>query len=202
MINITDKDGDSILEIDENEKPIKQIIGRQKIITAMCIIMLSILITIGGIYVKKHILDQPTGITTMVEAPYTPNIIPEIDPIAVPIPTEDDVVSESKLPSDQMSINMFNTVVFKDAYASGHFNITNSSINNYPQFVTITLNNDNTVIYQSGLIEPGKCIAYDTLDVVLPKGEYNCTATFVQVNPASQQICGKAAANVVITIKQ
>ena len=58
-------------------------------------------------------------------------------------------------------------------------------------------NPDRTV---TGLIRVGDCIAYDTLDVKLPKGTHSCIATFTQVDTEKNKTCGQASAKIVITV--
>ena len=60
---------------------------------------------------------------------------------------------------------------------------------------------DGMQIYQSGLIEVGKTIPYAMLEVELPAGEYECTATFSQVNPETNKICGQAAAKILVVMQ-
>lgn len=202
MINLTDRDGDTILMLDEKQNPIRQIVKRQKITLILCIIILLLLIFAGGFYIKTAYLERQVGLIAIIDSDYAPPDIPSPDPIAIPIPEEDKIDElNDKLSLGQMCINMVSSVTFKDAYSSGRLNVINSPANNYPQFVTLTLDTNHAVIYQSGLIDPGKCIPFDTLDVVLAKGTYNCTATFIQVDPQTEKICGKAAAKVVITIQ-
>lgn len=206
MINLKTQDGETILTIDENkEQPVKKIVHRQKTTITLCVIILVILLSLSGFLalVTTKVVTKQIGLVAIIESQYIPDIIPDPDPIVVPIPEEEKIDDlNEKLDGKKMCINMISSITFKDAYASGRFNIVNSKANNYPQFVTITLNSNNAVIYQSGLIDPGKCIPYDTLDVVLPKGTYECTATFAQVDTAANRVCGKAAAKVVITVQK
>lgn len=191
-------------DLDENSKPLKQIIKRQKATFTICIIILILILLIGPLCIWLNtttIRTEQIGLVALLDAAYAPDNIPDKDPIAVPIPENDDVIMlNEKLDKDKMCINMVSYISLKNTYSSGYFNIVNDEANNYPQFVTITLNTNDAIIYQSGLIEPGKCIPYDTLDIVLPAGTYNCTATFAQVDTETNSICGKAAAEVVINI--
>lgn len=202
MINLKTQDGETILTIDENEEStVRKLISRQKTITILCTITLCISLLLSGFLVWANYFRQQTGLTAIIEAQYSPDSIPDYDPIAVPIPSDERANEPvEKIDINKMLINMANTVELANAHASGHFNIINSEANNYPQFVTITIDNNNTSIFRTGLIEPGKCIPYDTLDIVIPKGTYKCTATFVQIDPSNKRICGKAAAKVTIVV--
>ena len=77
----------------------------------------------------------------------------------------------------------------------------NDKANSYPQFVTITMSNG-IEIYKSGLIPPGKGIMFATLDVEVPQGTHKCKVLFSQVDIEQNKICGQAAANVIITVKE
>ena len=202
MINLKTQDGETILTIDEKEEqPIRQLVKRQKAIINLNIMLICISLLLSGFLVWTNYFCKQTGLTVLVETKYSPETIPDYDPIAVPIPSDEKPEGPvEKIDINKMLINMASTVELKDTYASGHFNIINSEANNYPQFVTITIDNNNTPIFQTGLIEPGKCVPYDTLNIVLPKGTYECTETFVQVDPANKKACGKAAAKVTITV--
>lgn len=203
MIHFTDKDGDNILYLDEHrEKTIKRVISRQKAQFVLTIIILILLLLSSGFFVITKYIDRQVGLVATVSSPYVSDEIPEWDPIVTPIPPDDKIEElNHKLELNQMCINMVSSMIFKDAYSSGKFNIANDSANNFPHYVTITLDSNNSVIYQTGLIKPGMCITYDTLDVVLPKGVYECTATFIQVNPDTKSVCGRAAAKVLVTVQ-
>ena len=191
--------------LDTKQQPLKGIIKRQKITMIVCIITL-ILVLLSNIMFAMFnvfkVITKQVGLVVEVDVPTIGVEIPDYDPIAVITPDED-ITGElnEKLDRGKMCINMVSAVTLQDAYASGCFNIINSETNNYPQFVTIVLDSNNATIYQSGLVGVGKCIPYDTLDVALPKGTYECTAIFQQVDPATKSICGKAAAKITITIQ-
>lgn len=203
MIHFTDKDGDNILYLDEHrEKAVKKIISRQKAQFVLTIIILALLLLSSGLFVFTKYIDRQVGLVALVNSPYTEEDIPGFDPTVTPIPPDDRIDQlNQKLELNQMCINMVSSVTFKNAYSSGKFNIVNDSANNFPHYVTITLNSNNSIIYQTGLIKPGMCIIYDTLDVVLPKGTYECTATFTQVDPDNKRVCGRAAAKVLVTVQ-
>ena len=173
----------------------------QTVIIALCIVIVLLLLSIGTmgfvIYNTKQV-----GLVALVDTPPSSPDIPGYDPDAI-IPPDDDKVQKlnEKLDMGKMCINMVSKVTFKNSYASGYVNIVNDEANNYPQFVTITLDNNGMQIYQSGLIEVGKTIPYAMLEVELPTGEYECTATFSQVNPETNKICGQAAAKILVVMQ-
>lgn len=201
MIILTDKDKEEILYLDEKKKPLKQLISRQRITMLLCILILILLLVSGGLIVYTQFIHIQTGLIVTVDAPIDPDDIPGFDEDRIPIP-EDIKVEElnEKLDAGKMCINMVSRVYLSNAYSAARINFINDKANLYPQYITITLNSNNTVVYRSGLINPGDCIPYARLDTALPKGSYDCTVTFTQVNLDTKSICGKAAAKVNITI--
>lgn len=202
LITLKDKEKEDILYIDETkEKPIHKIISRQKAQLVLSIIILILLLLSSGFAIYFQIVERQIGLVALVDSTYIPDEIPTPDPGALPLPpdisTED---MNEKLDAGKMCINMVSRVSFSSTYSSGRFGIINSEANNFPQFITITENNTGAIIYQTGLINPGECILYDTLDVVLAKGLHDCTATFIQVDLVAKKVCGKAAAKVTIEI--
>lgn len=147
----------------------------------------------------KVVVTEQVGLVALLDVENGIPDIPDYDPTQI-TPPDDDTVQKlnEKLDKGKMCINMASSVIFENSYSSGKFNIYNDEANNFPQFVTIALDSNGTIIYQSGLLDVGKCIIYAPLEVVLPKGTYDCTATFSQVD--NGVICGQAAAKVVITV--
>ena len=193
------------MELDTNAPTVKKMIRRQRIVITLSVIILVVLLLLCIvllIFGPVHIITEQTGLVALIESEITPPGIPDKDPTAIPIP-DDNKVEElnEKLDLGRMCINMASRIILNDAYSSGYVNIVNDEANNYPQFVTITLDSNDAVIYQSGLINPGECIPYAVLDIVLSAGSHECTATFAQVDTDTNKICGKAAAKVVIDIK-
>lgn len=200
-----DKESKVISTLCTQVKMLTQLVKRQKkilvinVITLILVILLFLAATAVGYF---SVITKQVGLVTLVDVPTLGVTIPDFDPIAVVIPDDDKTAElNDKLEKSKMCINMISSVVFKNAYSSGKLNIINSEANNYPQFVTIVLDSNNATIYESGLIGVGKCIPYDTLDVALPAGTYECTAVFQQVDTDTNSICGKAAAKVQITIQ-
>lgn len=171
------------------------------IIIALCTVIIVLLLSLGvvGFVVTQ---TKQVGLVAIVDTPPNSPDIPDYDPDAI-IPPDDDKVQKlnEKLDMGKMCINMVSKVTFKNSYASGYVNIVNDDANNFPQFVTITLDSNGMQIYQSGLIEVGKTVPYAMLEVELPAGEYACTATFSQVDPSTNKICGQAAAKVTVVVQ-
>ena len=199
------------LQLDKKDKNFKHVVRRQRCLIILCVVIIILLLLMhfgyalfngGWLNDKLKLIKEQVGLIALVDVPNTPDDVPGRDPGAVPIP-DDDTVSQlnDKLDKGKMCVNMRSRITFDNGYGSGCFYIVNDEANNYPQFVTLILNSNNTQIYQSGLVDVGKCIVYDTLDLALEKGTYECTAIFKQVDPETNKVCGKAAAEVSITVK-
>ena len=178
------------------------IIKKEKLITILCIVIILLMFLLGSVVFVTTQTKQ-IGLIALLDTPNQSLDIPDWDPDAI-VPPADDTVQKlnEKLDMGKMCINMLSKVVFENTYAYGTMNIYNDEANNYPQFVTITNDSNGVIIYQSGLVEVGKGIPYAALDVVVPAGEHECTAVFTQVDPATNKICGQAAAKVTIVIKE
>ena len=66
--------------------------------------------------------------------------------------------------------------------------------------VTITRDDTGEEIYQSGYLDPEQYIDKTLLDVVLPKGEYPCTASFNSYRIKDSSYLGRAAAKITIYV--
>lgn len=199
------------IQLDKKDKNFKHVVRRQRCLIILCVVIIILLLLLhfgyalfngGWLNDKLKLIKEQVGLVALVEGPNTPDDIPGRDPGEVPIPDDDPVIQlNDKLNKGKMCVNMRSRITFANGYGSGCFYIVNDEANNYPQFVTIVLDSNNTQIYQSGLISVGKCIVYDTLDVALEKGTYECTAIFKQVDPETNKVCGKAAAEIIITVQ-
>lgn len=106
-----------------------------------------------------------------------------------------------KVQEGMINISMNLQPVFETGSSKGNLLITNYETNRYPQYVVITRNDTGDEVYRSGGIKVGQCIKEAKLDVVLPAGTYDCTATFTQYDPETNTNLGSAAAGITITIK-
>ena len=178
------------------------IVKKEKLITTLCIVIIILVLLLGGMTFITTQTKQ-VGLVALLDNPNQSFDIPDWDPDAI-VPPADDTVQKlnEKLDMGKMCINMLSKVVFDNTYAYGTMNIFNDEANNFPQFVTITKDSNGVIIYQSGLVEVGKGIPYAKLDVEMPVGEHECTAVFTQVDPATNKVCGQAAAKVTIVIKE
>ena len=106
-----------------------------------------------------------------------------------------------KVEQGMINISMNTAPVFENGQAEGSLMIVNESINRYPQIVEIVRNDTGEIIYRSKGIPVGSKIESAKLDAVLPKGEYECTAFFYNVDPNTGYTLGCAGAVIKITVQ-
>lgn len=99
-----------------------------------------------------------------------------------------------------ITMSMNANPVFDNGTAKGNLLIENDKSNKNPQVIQIYRNDTDELIYTSGKLPVGSCINEDTLDVVLPSGEYECTAYFNAIDDISGEKLGTSGANIVIHI--
>lgn len=101
-----------------------------------------------------------------------------------------------------MNISMNLNPVFATGTSEGNLMIMNEEINRYPQVVEIYLNDDEeTLVYRSGLIPVGSRIENAKLSVDLDPGEYSCIAYFNAVDPETGAGLGKAGAQITLKVE-
>lgn len=99
------------------------------------------------------------------------------------------------------NIAIANVVTLPNGSSEGEFSIENSPANRYNMQVDIALADTGEVIYTSGILEPNYHIQYAKLDEPLPKGTYNCIATFHALDPEKDDAeVGQAAASMTIIV--
>lgn len=197
----TDKSEDVVQEKpkkDENEKNLKKekkkVTRRNVLIVVLVIIIILLLLrSCGG---KTPVPDFVTMFNL------------QDDPVAevgnFKVKTQEEIQEELNKVVDEgmMNISMNLKPVFKTGDSEGNLMIMNEKINRYPQVVEIYLNdNDNTLIYRSGLIPVGSRIENAKLSVDLDAGEYDCTAYFNAVDPETGAGLGKAGAQILLTVE-
>lgn len=98
------------------------------------------------------------------------------------------------------NISIASVVEMENGRAVGDLRIENVPGNRYLMQVTLVRNDTGEQIYQTDLIEPNHHIQRDTLDVVLPKGSYECTALFEALDPETEELVGQAAAVITLNV--
>lgn len=105
----------------------------------------------------------------------------------------------------QVEEGMFNISIasvaqFSDGTSEGELRIENVPGNRYLMQVTIALDATDQTIYESGIIEPDHHIQKDALMVDLDPGTYDATATFIALDPQTEEEVGRAAAKMLIQV--
>lgn len=103
-----------------------------------------------------------------------------------------------KLEEGMMNISINTNPVFNNGI--GNVLITNKEQNIHPQIVEIFLEDDDTTIYQSGLIEVGKSVEYGELIIDLEPGTYDCYARFYMIDISTGDRLGSVAAKMTCVV--
>jgi nitrogen fixation-related uncharacterized protein len=121
---------------------------------------------------------------------------------------EGDIVLESA--KNQQDANNFHfqiqvSPVFQDGMAQGELMIVNPEDNSYNTSVQITLDDkkagdEERILYDSEILEPGERIRFVTLKRDLEKGTYPATAMFTIIDRDSGDSIGMTAAQISITV--
>lgn len=99
-----------------------------------------------------------------------------------------------------LNISIASVIQFENGTSPGTAYIENVPNNKYVMRVTITLDSNGEVVYQSGGIKPDSFIETISLSQDLAAGTYPATATFVAYNPETLEEVGQAAAKVTIVV--
>lgn len=181
----------------EREKRLKKYKRRKRILTVAAIILFLLL------FMNRCSLPLPdSGNPTQVTIKEGDTI--NHDDIQFEIPEDFD--SET---NQIVCMNL--TPVFETGTSQGLLYIDNDINNKYDQNIKIYLVKDGEVdesqcIYESGRIMPGQAIQYDTLDVDLPAGTYDCIASFYALVRVEDEETGASGAiiagrtNLIVTV--
>lgn len=101
-----------------------------------------------------------------------------------------------------LNISIASMIEFQNGTSPGTAYIENVPSNKYVMKVTITLDSNGDVVYQSGGIKPDSYIESITLTQDLPAGTYPATATFTAYEPDSLDEVGQAAAKITLVINE
>lgn len=107
----------------------------------------------------------------------------------------DRVVEEGML-----SISIASVIEFENGTSEGTAYIENVPSNKYVMKVTITLDSNDEVVYESGGIKPDSHIDTIKLTKDLSAGTYPATATFTAYDPETLDEVGQAAAKITIVV--
>lgn len=130
------------------------------------------------------------------DSSYEMTISPEAQKMAEEVESRKEAAANSSV---EIQINGEATV---DA-VTGRCNlmIGNPDVNERDFCITLTLDEDGSIIYQSPVIKPGSRIAYVTLDKKLESGEYTATAEFAVLDPESGAAVGAVDAGIRLLVE-
>lgn len=118
--------------------------------------------------------------------------------------TQEDLVAaiQEEMDDSMFKITQQARAVFENGSAKGSVNIINGEGNKLPAMVSITLTEDETVLYQSGeLLWPGKYIPDIRLAKKLEKGTHDAMVTYRVYDEAGEKEQGVMSANMEIVIQ-
>lgn len=98
------------------------------------------------------------------------------------------------------NISIASVVEMESGTAPAELRIENVPGNRYLMKVVITRDDTGEQLYETDLIEPNHHIQRDTLDVDLPAGSYDCTATFAAYEAETEELAGQAAAKILLQV--
>lgn len=121
-----------------------------------------------------------------------------------PYKTEEEMRAEMdrSVEDGMLNISIASMIEFQDGTSSGTAYIENVPSNKYDMKVTITLDSNGDVVYQSKALKPNSYIETIKLDKDLDAGTYPATATFTAYEPDSQEEVGQAAAKITLVVNQ
>lgn len=105
-----------------------------------------------------------------------------------------------KVEEGMINISMNLNPIFENGSSEGNLLIVNEEINRYPQIVEIYLKDTDTLLYRSGGISVGHSVERGKLLVDLDAGDYACVAYFNAINPDTNELVGKAGAEITISV--
>ena len=103
--------------------------------------------------------------------------------------------------ASMFSFRINSQMSFAGGEEEGIMIIESPAHNHYDMQVRIVLDDTGETVYETGVIQPGKSIARDTLDTPLKKGEYAATAIITALDPETGEEAGKNAAAIMITVE-
>ncbi|MGX6971217.1 hypothetical protein [Vagococcus bubulae] len=154
------------------------------------LLLLLLLLVIGGFFVYKIFFDKPTEVATVVAGDFLPE---GKDASKM---TEKEMTKYAQQAVDKSNFNMriISEAHFNKETMTGGLAIQNPPQNSQPVNVVVTLDSDNSVVYESGAIQPGEEIKEATLTQKLNPGSYPVTATFDIYNPDTKKKQGQVKA--------
>ncbi len=118
--------------------------------------------------------------------------------------SQEEILDElnKKVAEGMINISMNLNPVFESGKEKGNLNIVNSDINRHPQVVEIYRDENEEMIYRSGLIPVGSQVKTAKLSSDLAAGTYKCTAYFNSIDEKTGTLLGKAGAQIYVEVRK
>lgn len=164
------------------------------------IIILLLLVAVGvGALLLLQKEDAPIVETT----PDTPSFAPNASIGALPGKTEEEIQAmlNQQVTDKTVAYTVNANPVFEDGKSEGNLMLESPANNiNYIEFV-IRRDDNNQVLYRSGLLQPNQYIETDKLLVELEKGLYPCTVDITLYDAETYEAKGMTQAGITINVK-
>ncbi|NLW70823.1 MAG: hypothetical protein GX061_07065 [Eubacteriaceae bacterium] len=98
------------------------------------------------------------------------------------------------------NISIASVVVMEQSSRKAPVKIENIAANHHNMTVTITLDENNEIVYESAGLAPGQYIEYADFNRKLAAGEYKATALFTAYDIEDLSVAGRAAAKITIMV--
>lgn len=185
---------------------------RKRLILLLLILLL--LLGFGGCRAWKYFTEEKPFIDMQKELDAEIGLMPGM--------TEDEIQDRLNrhVAEGRFNASMNGHPIFPDGNSKGNVNIENIPGNRYAFSVSIQVTNVDASLYpdaaayigqtvlQTGLLEPNSFLSEKKLSVALPKGEYDCLATFTayksekDANGGPQEEIGATAMQIVISVQK
>lgn len=180
----------------------------------LILIILLLLLGFGGCYAWKYFTVEKPLIDMQKELDAEIGLMPGM--------TEDEIKDRLNrhVAEGRFNASMNGHPTFADGNSKGNVNIENIPGNRYAFSVSIQVTNVDReafpeaaayigqTVLKTGLLEPNSFLSEKKLDVALPKGEYDCLATFTayksekDANGGEQTEVGATAMQIVISVQK
>lgn len=157
---------------------------------SLLILLLLLLFLISGFFVYKIFFDKNTEIATVVAGDF----LPEGKDASKMTEKELTQYAQKAVDSTNFNMRIVSEAHFNKETMEGGLAIQNPPQNSQPINVVVTLNSNNSIIYESGAIQPGEEIKEVTLNQKLIPGTYPVTATFNIYNQNTKKKQGEVKA--------
>lgn len=166
------------------------------------VVLLAILIVVGGVIAyqliskdNQRLEEEKTGLFKTIEQ--DPNVV-----VAEGDKSISDKLAELQKQVDEghVSLSMNVTMIVEDGSKTGEIYLENPEANRYDMFVTVFLDETQSVIGQTGIIPRGSAIKSMELDKKLKKGTHPATITYNLINE-EKQVEEQASVGIEIIVK-